>query len=91
MLHAITAPPRAPACRDTGAPRRSSVISPSRQIIRHTLRHSSITHLVQAGVDLVTVKRISGHKTLQMFERYAHAQGRHVADAVDAQDCIVNA
>lgn len=34
------------------------------QIVRHTLRHTAITHLVQAGVDLPTVKRISGHKTL---------------------------
>ncbi|WP_202944828.1 tyrosine-type recombinase/integrase [Nitrosospira multiformis] len=31
--------------------------------MRHTLRHTAITHLVQAGVDLPTVKRISGHKT----------------------------
>ncbi|MGQ7939511.1 tyrosine-type recombinase/integrase [Paraburkholderia sp. D1E] len=53
------------------------------QIIRHTLRHSAITHLVQSGVDLVTVKRISGHKTLAMVERYAHANGAHIADAMD--------
>ncbi len=37
-------------------------------IVRHTLRHTAITHLVQAGVDLPTVKRISGHKTLIMVE-----------------------
>ena len=34
------------------------------EVVRHTLRHTAITHLVQAGVDLPTVKRISGHKTL---------------------------
>lgn len=33
-------------------------------IVRYTLGHTAITHLVQAGVDLPTVKRISGHKTL---------------------------
>ena len=32
-----------------------------KQVFRHTLRHTAITHLVQAGVDLPTVKRISGH------------------------------
>ncbi|MGF6470144.1 tyrosine-type recombinase/integrase [Paraburkholderia youngii] len=53
------------------------------QIIRHTLRHSAITHLVQSGVDLVTVKRISGHRTLAMVERYAHANGAHIASAMD--------
>lgn len=29
-----------------------------RQVVRHTLRHTAITHLVQAGVDLPTVQRI---------------------------------
>lgn len=53
------------------------------QILRHTLRHTAITHLVQAGVDLPTVKRISGHKTLAMVERYAHANGAHIRTAMD--------
>jgi len=53
------------------------------QIVRHTLRHTAITHLVQAGVDLPTVKRISGHKTLIMVERYAHANGDHIQAAMD--------
>jgi integrase len=49
----------------------------------HTLRHTAITHLVQSGVDLPTVKRISGHKTLAMVERYAHANGEHIQAAMD--------
>ena len=53
------------------------------EVVRHTLRHTAITHLVQAGVDLPTVKRISGHTTLQMVERYAHANGEHIAAAMD--------
>jgi len=53
------------------------------QIVRHTLRHTAITHLVQAGVDLPTVKRISGHKTLAMVERYAHANGSHIRAAME--------
>lgn len=56
------------------------------QVCRHTLRHTAITHLVQAGVDLPTVKRISGHKTLAMVERYAHQSGRHIADAMTRLD-----
>jgi integrase len=54
-----------------------------KQIVRHTLRHTAITHLVQAGVDLPTVKRISGHKTLQMVERYSHQNGAHIQAAMD--------
>lgn len=53
------------------------------EVVRHTLRHTAITHLVQAGVDLPTVKRISGHKTLIMVERYAHQNGEHINAAMD--------
>ncbi len=53
------------------------------QVVRHTLRHTAITHLVQAGIDLPTVKRISGHKTLAMVERYAHQNGQHIQSAMD--------
>jgi len=54
-----------------------------KQITPHTLRHTAITHLVQAGVDLPTVKRISGHKTLIMVERYCHQNGEHIQAAMD--------
>jgi len=53
------------------------------QVVRHTLRHTSITHLVQAGVDLPTVKRISGHKDLSMVERYSHQNGERIRAAMD--------
>ena len=55
----------------------------SKQVVPHTLRHTAITHLVQAGVDLPTVKRISGHKTLIMVERYSHQNGQHIQTAMD--------
>lgn len=55
-------------------------------VVRHTLRHTAITHLVQAGVDLPTVKRISGHKTLAMVERYSHQNGEHIKAAMDKLD-----
>ena len=53
------------------------------EVVRHTLRHTAITRLIQAGVDLPTVKRISGHKTLIMVERYAHQNGEHIQAAMD--------
>ena len=53
------------------------------KVVRHTLRHTAITHLVQAGIDLPTVKRISGHKTTAMVERYAHQNGEHIGAAMD--------
>ena len=48
-----------------------------------SLRHTAITRLFQAGVDLSTVKRISGHKTLAMVERYSHQSGTHIQAAMD--------
>jgi len=53
------------------------------EVVRHTLRHTAITYLIQAGVDLPTVKRISGHKTLIMVERYAHQNGAHIQAAME--------
>jgi integrase len=52
------------------------------KVVRHTLRHTAITHLVQAGVDLPTVQRISGHKTLSMVVRYSHQNGEHIQAAM---------
>ena len=51
--------------------------------VKQVVRHTAITHLVQAGVDLPTVKRISGHKNLSMVERYSHQNGAHIQTAMD--------
>lgn len=54
-----------------------------KEITLHTLRHTAITHLVQAKVDLPTVQRISGHKTLSMVMRYSHQNGEHIQQALN--------
>jgi integrase len=48
----------------------------------HVLRHTAITSLVQAGVDLPTIQRVNGHKTLAMVLRYTHLADDHVDRAV---------
>ena len=50
----------------------------------HVMRHTAITNLVQAGVDLPTIQKISGHKTLAMVLRYTHVHGRHIDEAIKA-------
>lgn len=36
----------------------------------HDLRHTALTRLRRAGVDVLTMQRVSGHKTLDMLRRY---------------------
>jgi integrase len=61
------------------------------KVTPHTLRHTAITRLVKAGVDLPTVQRISGHKTLAMVLRYTHVHGSHIDAAIEALDMPIPA
>jgi integrase len=54
------------------------------KITPHVMRHTAITRLVEAGVDLPTIKSISGHKTLAMVLRYTHVSGPHIDAAMAA-------
>jgi integrase len=50
----------------------------------HTLRHTYISRMVMAGVDLVTVSRLAGHKTYAMTLRYSHLSPHHESNAAEA-------
>ncbi len=65
-------------------------LSPHR-VTPHVMRHTAITRLVQAGVDLPTIQKISGHKTLLMVMRYVHIHGAHIDKAIGALDPTPNA
>lgn len=56
------------------------------KVTPHVMRHTAITQLVQAGADLPTIQKISGHKTLVALMRYVHIAGAHIDDAIAAID-----
>ena len=50
----------------------------------HDLRHTAATMMVTSGVDLVTVKEILGHSSIEMTMRYAHPTTEGKMNAVKA-------
>ncbi|MBI4245215.1 MAG: site-specific integrase, partial [Planctomycetes bacterium] len=49
----------------------------------HDCRHTFASHMVMAGVDIVTVKELLGHKSLDMTLRYSHLSPNHKHSAVE--------
>jgi site-specific recombinase XerD len=52
----------------------------------HCLRHTFISRLVMAGVDLRTAQELAGHKTISMTVRYAHLAPEHNQAAIEKLD-----
>lgn len=50
----------------------------------HDLRHTAATVMVIGGIDLVTVKEILGHSSIEMTMRYAHPTPENKRKAVNA-------
>lgn len=56
------------------------------KVTPHIMRHTAITRLVQAGTDIPTIQKISGHKTVAMVLHYTHVHGVHIDNAISALD-----
>lgn len=57
----------------------------------HTLRHTAASRRVMAGVDLVSVKEILGHRDIQTTLRYSHLSREHLREAVNRGSLIETA
>lgn len=56
------------------------------RITCHSLRHAFGTHLYEDGVDLLTIKALLGHKSLQSTTIYVHLAGGGAGSAVSPFD-----
>jgi len=49
----------------------------------HDLRHSFASRLIEAGVDIITVRDLLGHSSVKLTERYTHSNSEQKRRAVD--------
>jgi integrase len=54
----------------------------------HDLRHPFATRLVMAGVDIVTVQELLGHKDIKMTKRYSHPTPEHKKQAIECINLV---
>jgi len=54
----------------------------------HVLRHCFATHLMEAGVDIYTIKRWMGHTALVTTGRYMHVTAEHLATIKSPLDTL---
>ena len=50
----------------------------------HSLRHSKAMHLLQAGVNLIWIRDLLGHTTIQTTEVYARADSKQKREALES-------
>ena len=56
----------------------------------HTLRHTALSRMIEAGFDDYTVMEISGHSSTRMLARYTHPTDERKQDALESFSVVTN-
>ncbi len=58
------------------------------EFVIHSLRHTMLTRLGHVGVDAFTIKRIAGHSSITVSERYVHPSDELMERAVERLEIL---
>jgi site-specific recombinase XerD len=60
-----------------------------KKLTPHSIRHSRLTHLKEAGVDIYELKEIAGHNQIQTTEIYLHLASHSLVSRVAMADALI--
>jgi site-specific recombinase XerD len=61
----------------------------AKKVTPHSLRHSRLTHLCEAGMDIYKLKEIAGHSNIKTTEIYLHLSKTSLVSNVEMFDLII--
>lgn len=60
-----------------------------KRVTPHSLRHSRITHLCEAGMDIYKLKEFAGHNNIKTTEIYLHLSKQGLVNSTELADLII--